>query len=66
MASGACSYGQIDPSEWHEPEWIDQEKAAAARKAAEEAKIIYGVSHEQLGRVQYDGLVLTSFHSAGL
>lgn len=44
-ASGPCSYGQIDPSQWGEdPEWIDQEKARDARNSMEKNGVIYGGS----------------------
>jgi len=39
MASGACHFGIVPASDWSDiPDWIDQEKAAAARKKMEEDK----------------------------
>lgn len=44
IVSGTAKYGLIPKEHWSYPDWIDQEKAAAGRKAMEEAKIIYGLS----------------------
>ncbi len=45
MASGACHFGLVPASDWSDvPDWIDEDKAAAARKKMEEDKIIYGGS----------------------
>jgi len=37
-------YGFIPHDHWFQPDWIDEEKASAARKAMDAAKVIYGGS----------------------
>lgn len=37
-------YGLIEPSEWHQPDWIDEERATAAREEMIRKKVIYGHS----------------------
>lgn len=44
IASGVCKYGLVPKEHWEEPPWIDEEKAAKARKEMEEKKVIYGGS----------------------
>ncbi|BGP03155.1 hypothetical protein JCM10021v2_006882 [Rhodotorula toruloides] len=42
VASGPCTYGRVPKEHWLEPEWIDEERAAEARKKMEEQHVIYG------------------------
>lgn len=42
IASGPCTYGRVPKEHWLEPEWIDEERAAEARKKMEEQHVIYG------------------------
>lgn len=44
VASGKTHYGLIPVEHWSYPDWIDQDKAAEARKNMSEKKIIYGGS----------------------
>ncbi|TPX26354.1 alpha 1,2-mannosyltransferase 2.4.1 [Coccidioides immitis] len=44
LVSGKAYYGKIPEEHWSFPEWIDQNKAAEARKEMEEKKVIYGGS----------------------
>ncbi|GAA5922232.1 hypothetical protein JCM1841_000690 [Sporobolomyces salmonicolor] len=44
IASGVCTYGQVPKAQWEEPPWIDEDKAAKARQAMADAKVIYGGS----------------------
>lgn len=44
IASGVCKYGLVPKEHWEEPPWIDEEKAAKARKEMEDKKVIYGGS----------------------
>ncbi|ODV81523.1 glycosyltransferase family 15 protein [Suhomyces tanzawaensis NRRL Y-17324] len=44
LVSGKTKYGLIPKEQWSYPEWIDQEKAALAREAMKEKKVIYGDS----------------------
>ncbi|KAL1406886.1 hypothetical protein Q8F55_006298 [Vanrija albida] len=44
LTSATCKYGKIDPDHWHQPDWIDEEKATAARKEMTRKKVIYGHS----------------------
>lgn len=53
MASGACHFDVVPASDWSDvPAWIDEDRAAAARKKMEEDKIIYGgsVSYRRMCR----------------
>ncbi|GAA5843332.1 hypothetical protein JCM11251_007288 [Rhodosporidiobolus azoricus] len=44
VAPAACHYGLVPRSEWEEPGWIDETKAAEERKKMEDNKVIYGGS----------------------
>jgi len=44
LTNAPCYYGQIPPDHWHQPEWIDEQKATAARLKMIENKVIYGHS----------------------
>ena len=44
LTSAECFYGLIEPSHWNQPDWIDEEKATAARNDMIEKKVIYGHS----------------------
>ncbi|KAJ9127537.1 hypothetical protein QFC24_000946 [Naganishia onofrii] len=34
LTKANCQYGLIEPSQWKQPEWIDEEKARAAREVS--------------------------------
>ncbi|SCZ90611.1 BZ3500_MvSof-1268-A1-R1_Chr9g10897 [Microbotryum saponariae] len=54
LASGTCSYGQVPSDQWaNEPSWIDQTKAAKARQAMVEKKILYGGSQSYRRMCRY-------------
>ncbi|KAL7424052.1 hypothetical protein Q5752_001637 [Cryptotrichosporon argae] len=44
VTSAKCHYGLIEPEHWFQPEWIDEEKAKAAREEMIRKKVIYGHS----------------------
>ncbi|WVW83027.1 hypothetical protein I302_105044 [Kwoniella bestiolae CBS 10118] len=44
MTKAKCHYGKIEPDHWHQPEWIDEEKATKAREEMIRKKVIYGHS----------------------
>ncbi|KAH8081227.1 alpha-1,2-mannosyltransferase [Filobasidium floriforme] len=44
LTNSKCSYGLIEPHEWHQPDWIDEERATAAREEMIRKKVIYGHS----------------------
>lgn len=44
MTQNKCHYGKIAPEEWHQPDWIDEDKASAAREEMIRKKVIYGHS----------------------
>ncbi|EJU05659.1 glycosyltransferase family 15 protein [Dacryopinax primogenitus] len=44
ITNAPCYYGQIQPDHWHQPPWIDEQKATAARLKMIENKVIYGFS----------------------
>lgn len=55
IASGPCTYGKIDSSQWGDhPSWIDEDKAKAARQQMEKDNVIYGgsVSYRHMCRYQ--------------
>jgi len=43
LVSGNTSYGIIPKSHWEEPEWIDEERAAASRAVLEEKKVCHPI-----------------------
>lgn len=51
--SGDAHYGLVPQEHWHEPEWIDQTKAAERRKSMEKAKVIYGGSESYRRMCRY-------------
>ena len=42
--SGPAYFAQIPREHWYQPDWIDEDKASAARKTMEQHNIIYGGS----------------------
>jgi len=54
LVSGTAKYGQIPKKHWSFPDFIDKEKAAAARQDMENRKIIYGgsVSYRHMCRYE--------------
>ncbi|WWD01339.1 hypothetical protein V866_008282 [Kwoniella sp. B9012] len=44
LTKAKCHYGKIEPDHWHQPEWIDEEKATKAREEMIRKKVIYGHS----------------------
>ncbi|GAA5995207.1 hypothetical protein JCM5350_008215 [Sporobolomyces pararoseus] len=54
IASGVCKYGLVPKEHWEEPPWIDEEKAAKARKEMEEKKVIYGGSKAYRRMCRYE------------
>ncbi|KAK7679002.1 hypothetical protein QCA50_017946 [Cerrena zonata] len=44
VASGEVHFGLVPHDHWFQPDWIDEEKATAARKKMEDDHIIYGGS----------------------
>jgi hypothetical protein len=34
LTNAKCHYGLIEPDHWHQPDWIDEEKASAAREVS--------------------------------
>lgn len=44
VVSGPVEFGLIPRDHWYQPDWIDEDKATAARKKMEENHIIYGGS----------------------
>ncbi|KAI1912790.1 alpha 1,2-mannosyltransferase 2.4.1 [Ophidiomyces ophidiicola] len=54
FVSGKAHYGKIPTEHWSYPEWIDQTKAAEARRIMEEKKIIYGGSSSYRHMCRYE------------
>lgn len=52
--SGNAFYGLIPEEHWSYPDWIDKEKAAAARKEMKEHKVIYGGSASYRHMCRYE------------
>ena len=48
MTNSTVSFGQIPPEQWHQPDWIDEEKAKAGRDALVKQDIVYGGEHLRL------------------
>jgi len=44
LTSAPCQYGAIPREQWHQPDWIDESKATAARMKMIQNKVIYGHS----------------------
>lgn len=44
LTNNKCFYGTIDPEHWHQPDWIDEERATKAREEMIAKKVIYGHS----------------------
>lgn len=44
VTDGEVSYGLIPKDDWYQPEWIDEEKATAARNQMVKENVIYGGS----------------------
>ncbi|KAL7411522.1 nucleotide-diphospho-sugar transferase [Mrakia frigida] len=44
QASTKTQFGLIDPSEWNQPDWIDEDKATKAREQMIKENVIYGGS----------------------
>ncbi|KAG8706622.1 alpha 1,2-mannosyltransferase 2.4.1 [Ceratobasidium sp. 394] len=44
LTNANVSYGVIESSHWNQPDWIDEERAAASRKWMKDNDIIYGDS----------------------
>ncbi|GHJ86821.1 hypothetical protein NliqN6_3223 [Naganishia liquefaciens] len=44
LTNSKCHYGLIEHDHWHQPDWIDEEKATAAREEMIRKKVIYGHS----------------------
>ncbi|KAH9857319.1 glycosyltransferase family 15 protein [Lenzites betulinus] len=44
VVSGSLQFGLIPPEDWYQPEWIDEEKAAAGRAQMVAENVIYGES----------------------
>ena len=42
LIDGTVEFGLIPPEHWHQPDWIDEEKASAAREAMVQNSVIYG------------------------
>ena len=52
--AGPVSFGQIPKEDWYQPNWIDEEKAAASRAQMVADNVVYG------GEVLITHLVLVS------
>lgn len=44
LTSATCKYGKIPAEHWHQPDWIDEDKARKSREEMIRKKIIYGHS----------------------
>ncbi|KAH9063423.1 glycosyltransferase family 15 protein [Lactarius vividus] len=68
LTDALVEFGLIPPEHWHQPDWIDEEKASAARDAMAKNNVIYGgslpyvqrpvcigigVGHELLAKYKY-------------
>ena len=47
-------FGLVPPEHWHQPDWIDEEKATAARNDMVEHNIIYGGSVSYRNMCRYN------------
>ena len=46
LTDSLVEFGLIPPNHWHQPDWIDEEKASAARAEMEKNRVIYGGTYE--------------------
>lgn len=44
LTNAKCHYGLIEHDHWHQPEWIDEEKATAAREVSIWSESLNGIS----------------------
>jgi alpha 1,2-mannosyltransferase len=44
LTDATVEFGLIPPAHWHQPDWIDEEKASAARETMANNNVIYGGS----------------------
>jgi Glycolipid 2-alpha-mannosyltransferase len=42
LTDAHVEFGLIAPEQWHQPDWIDEEKASAAREDMVRNNVIYG------------------------
>jgi hypothetical protein len=42
LTDATVEFGLIPPEHWHQPDWIDEEKASAARETMAKNNVIYG------------------------
>ncbi|KAJ2257423.1 alpha-1,2-mannosyltransferase ktr1 [Coemansia sp. RSA 454] len=54
MVSGECQFGLIPEEHWSYPEYIDQTRAAEARKDMQDRKVIYGGSESYRHMCRYE------------
>ncbi|KAJ5312837.1 hypothetical protein N7508_003667 [Penicillium antarcticum] len=54
LVSGTTHYGKIPEEHWSYPDWIDQDKAKAAREEMDRKKIIYGGSESYRHMCRYE------------
>nr|GAT52212.1 alpha-1,2-mannosyltransferase [Mycena chlorophos] len=47
-------FGLIEPEHWFQPDWIDEEKAAKARKQMKSNKVLYGVFRACLPEIPFN------------
>lgn len=60
MTSAKCHYGKIEKETWLQPDWIDEEKATAAREQMVQKKVIYGFSVPYRNMCRYQSGVSSS------
>ncbi|KAI0369122.1 glycosyltransferase family 15 protein [Pilatotrama ljubarskyi] len=48
--SGSVSFGLIPPEHWYQPDWIDEEKAAASRAEMVADDVVYGGDYRNMCR----------------
>lgn len=48
IVSGPVQFGLVPPEHWNQPEWIDEERAAAGRLRLMAANVIYGGNYSYL------------------
>ncbi len=46
LTDSTVEFGLIPPDHWHQPDWIDEEQASAARAKMEENRVIYGGAYK--------------------
>jgi alpha 1,2-mannosyltransferase len=42
LTDALVEFGLVPPDHWHQPAWIDEEKASAAREVMVKNNVIYG------------------------